>query len=44
MRLPDESIILRLPHLLEDHNRDEAIRIFGGGYWRKGKATYEREN
>ena len=20
------------------------IRIFGAGYWRKGEATYEREN
>ena len=24
--------------------RDEAIRIFGAGYWRKGKQIYEREN
>jgi uncharacterized DUF497 family protein len=24
--------------------RGEAIRIFGAGYWRKGKAIYEREN
>lgn len=24
--------------------RDGAIRIFGAGYWRKGKAIYEREN
>jgi len=25
-------------------HRDGAIRIFGAGYWRKGKAIYEREN
>jgi uncharacterized DUF497 family protein len=24
--------------------RDDSIRIFGAGYWRKGKAIYEREN
>lgn len=24
--------------------RDEVIRIFGAGYWRKGKQIYEREN
>lgn len=24
--------------------RDGAIRLFGVGYWRKGKAIYEREN
>ncbi|MFW2439068.1 MAG: BrnT family toxin [Arenicellales bacterium] len=24
--------------------RDGAIRIFGAGYWRKGKKIYEREN
>jgi uncharacterized DUF497 family protein len=24
--------------------RDEVIRIFGAGYWRKGKVIYEREN
>lgn len=24
--------------------RSSAIRIIGAGYWRKGKATYEREN
>ena len=24
--------------------RDEVIRIFGTGYWRKGKRIYEREN
>jgi uncharacterized DUF497 family protein len=24
--------------------RDQIIRIFGAGYWRKGKAIYEREN
>lgn len=24
--------------------RDEVVRIFGAGYWRRGKAIYEREN
>ena len=24
--------------------RSEVIRIFGAGYWRKGKRIYEREN
>ena len=24
--------------------RKDVIRIFGAGYWRKGKAIYEREN
>jgi uncharacterized protein len=24
--------------------RGGVIRIFGAGYWRKGKAVYEREN
>ncbi|MEE8367621.1 MAG: BrnT family toxin, partial [Thermoanaerobaculia bacterium] len=24
--------------------RDEIIRIFGAGYWRKGERIYEREN
>jgi uncharacterized DUF497 family protein len=24
--------------------RDGVIRIFGAGYWRKGKAIYERQN
>jgi hypothetical protein len=24
--------------------RDDLIRIFGAGYWRKGKRIYEREN
>ena len=24
--------------------RDDVIRIFGAGYWRRGKAIYEREN
>ena len=24
--------------------RGGVIRIFGAGYWRKGKAIYEREN
>src|SRR5258706_563077 len=25
-------------------HRDDVIRIFGAGYWRKGKRIYEREN
>ena len=25
-------------------HRDDVIRIFGAGYWRKGKRVYEREN
>lgn len=24
--------------------RDDVLRIFGAGYWRKGKRIYEREN
>ena len=24
--------------------RDKIIRIFGAGYWRKGKRIYDREN
>jgi len=24
--------------------RDDIVRIFGAGYWRRGKAIYEREN
>ena len=24
--------------------RDNIIRIFGAGYWRKGKKTYEKNN
>lgn len=24
--------------------RDDVIRIYGAGYWRKGKQIYEREN
>ena len=24
--------------------REDVIRIFGAGYWRRGKATYERKN
>ena len=24
--------------------RDDVVRIFGAGYWRKGKRIYEREN
>jgi uncharacterized DUF497 family protein len=24
--------------------RDDVIRIFGAGYWRKGKRIYDREN
>ena len=25
-------------------HRDNVIRIFGAGYWRKGKAIYEKQN
>ena len=25
-------------------SRDDVIRIIGAGYWRRGKAIYEREN
>ena len=25
-------------------HRDDVVRIFGAGYWRKGKRIYEREN
>jgi len=25
-------------------HREDVIRIFGAGYWRKGKRIYEREN
>ena len=25
-------------------HRDDVIRIYGAGYWRKGKRIYEREN
>ncbi|MGH2359933.1 MAG: BrnT family toxin [bacterium] len=25
-------------------SRDDVIRIFGAGYWRRGKGTYEQEN
>ena len=24
--------------------RDDTVRIFGAGYWRRGKTIYEREN
>jgi len=24
--------------------RDDVVRIFGAGYWRRGKTIYEREN
>jgi uncharacterized protein len=24
--------------------REDAVRIFGAGYWRRGKAIYEGEN
>ena len=35
----DEGILtVRFTH------RGNAIRIFGAGYWRKGKAIYEHEN
>jgi uncharacterized protein len=25
-------------------HRNDVVRIFGAGYWRRGKAIYEREN
>jgi hypothetical protein len=27
-----------------EKNRENMIRIFGAGYWRKGKKIYEKEN
>jgi uncharacterized DUF497 family protein len=33
-----EILTVRFTH------RDDVIRIFGAGYWRKGKRVYEREN
>jgi len=29
---------------LDINFRDNRIRIFGAGYWRKGKRVYEQEN
>ncbi len=34
----DEVLTVRFTH------RKEVIRIFGAGYWRKGKVLYEKEN
>lgn len=37
-RVADGVLTVRFTH------REGVIRIFGAGYWRKGKAIYEREN
>lgn len=37
-RVADEIITVRFTY------RKSKIRIFGAGYWRKGKRIYEREN
>lgn len=37
-RVDDGILTVRFTH------RAERIRIFGAGYWRKGKALYEKEN
>jgi uncharacterized DUF497 family protein len=37
-RVPGGILTVRFTH------REGVIRIFGAGYWRKGKAIYEREN
>jgi len=37
-RIGDEIVTVRFTH------RGNAIRIFGAGYWRKGKRIYEQEN
>ena len=37
-RIGDEILTVRFTH------RQNVIRIFGAGYWRKGKKTYEEEN
>ena len=34
----DGIVTVRFTH------REEVIRIYGAGYWRKGKRIYEREN
>lgn len=37
-RIGDAILTVRFTH------REDAIRVFGAGYWRKGKAIYEQEN
>ena len=37
-RVGDGVLTVRFTH------RSGVIRIFGAGYWRKGKVIYEREN
>ena len=37
-RVGDGVLTVRFIH------RSDVIRIFGAGYWRKGKVIYEREN
>jgi len=37
-KLKDEIVTVRFTY------RKESIRIFGAGYWRKGKQTYEKTN
>lgn len=37
-RVQEEVLTVRFTY------RGNKIRIFGAGYWRKGKAIYEREN
>ncbi|MCX6170095.1 MAG: BrnT family toxin [Ignavibacteriales bacterium] len=37
-QIEDVKVTVRFTH------RENIIRIFGAGYWRKGKQIYEREN
>jgi len=37
-RIGDGILTVRFTH------RENRIRIFGAGYWRKGKSLYEKEN
>lgn len=37
-KIEDEILTVRFTY------RNEKIRIFGAGYWRKGKKIYEKEN
>src|SRR3954464_8151783 len=37
-RVPDGILTVRFTY------RSDVIRIYGAGYWRKGKRLYEREN
>lgn len=37
-RVGDDILTIRFTH------REGTIRIFGAGYWRKGKKVYEQEN